>query len=231
MLAAAAAIYLPLRGVSLSVKVGLGFEVASLIAIFIIIIASYVTYGAHFDTAQWSLTHLTSSTTFIAAVTAVGGYAGFESAASLGLEARDAHRNVPRAILRLVIALSVLYLISTYPEVLGFTGPHGSLGPDSTPLPVVAANAGVSWTSYVIDITLGVAMIVSPQPGARPVRDGQPGGPAAVGRLRGHCLQLRLPARLPLRGHRHPAVAAAHTGADPRDMSWCRCWPRRASAT
>jgi amino acid transporter len=160
LVVAAAAIYLPLRGVSLSVKVGLGFEVVSLIAIFIIIIASYVTYGAHFDSGQWSLSHLTSSTTFIAAVTGVGSYAGFESAASLGHEASDAHRNVPRAILRLVIALSVVYLISTYPEVLGFNGPHGVLGPDSTPLPVVAANAGVSWTSWIIDITLGIAMTV-----------------------------------------------------------------------
>jgi amino acid transporter len=157
---AAAAIYLPLRGVSLSVKVGLGFEVVSLIAIFVIIVASYATYGPHFDSGQWSLSHLTNSTTFIAAVTGVGAYAGFESSASLGHEAQDAHRNVPRAILRLVIALSVVYLISTYPEVLGFNGPHGVLGPDSTPLPVVAANAGVSWTSWIVDITLGIAMTV-----------------------------------------------------------------------
>ena len=145
---------------SLSVKVGLGFEVVSLTAIFIIIIASYVSYGPHFDSGQLSLSHLTSNATLIAAVTAVGGYAGFESAASLGAEARDAHRNVPRAILRLIIALSVVYLVSTYPEVLGFNGPHGVLGPDSTPLPVVAANADVSWTSWIIDISIGVAQIV-----------------------------------------------------------------------
>jgi amino acid transporter len=160
LVVAAAAVYLPLRGVALSVKIGLGFEVVSLIAIFIIIVASFVTYGPHFDAGQWSLHHLTSSTTFIAAVTAVGSYAGFESAASLGHEARDAHRNVPRAILRLIIALSVVYLISTYPEVLGFSGPSGTLNADSTPLPVVAANAGVSWTSWIIDITLGIAMVV-----------------------------------------------------------------------
>jgi len=156
LVVAAAAIYLPLRGVSLSVKIGLGFEIVSLIAIFIIIIASYVTYGAHFDSAQWGISHLSSSSTFIAAVTGVGSYAGFESAASLGHEAKDAHRNVPRAILRLVIGLSVIYLVATYPEVLGFKGLTG----DSTPLPVVAANAGVSWTSWIVDITLGVAMLV-----------------------------------------------------------------------
>ncbi|MFF0145203.1 amino acid/polyamine/organocation transporter (APC superfamily) [Amycolatopsis sulphurea] len=159
VLATAAALYIPFRGVSVSVKFGLGFEVVSLLAIAIILVASYVTYGARFDGAQFSLSHLGSSATLIAAVTAVGSYAGFESAASLGHEARDAHRNVPRAILRLVIGLGILYLLATYPEVLGFGGPK-QLDADSTPLPIVAQNAGVSWVTYAVDLTLGTAMIV-----------------------------------------------------------------------
>ncbi|GAA3792036.1 APC family permease [Amycolatopsis tucumanensis] len=159
MLATAAAFYIPFRGVSVSVKLGLGFEIVSLVAIAVILVASYVAYGARIDGAQFDLSHLGHSTTLIAAVTAVGSYAGFESAASLGHEARDAHRNVPRAILRLVIGLAVLYLLATYPEVLGFQGPE-PLGTDSTPLPVVAQNAGVGWVTYVVDLSLGTAMIV-----------------------------------------------------------------------
>lgn len=159
VLAAAAAFYIPFRGVSVSVKAGLAFEVVSLLAISVILVASYVHYGAHLDSAQFGLGHLGQSTTLIAAVTAVGSYAGFESAASLGHEAREAHRNVPRAILRLVIGLSIVYLIATYPEVLGFQGPH-ALGTDSTPLPTVAQNADVHWIIYVVDLSLGTAMIV-----------------------------------------------------------------------
>ena len=159
VLASAAALYIPFRGVSVSVKLGLGFEVVSLVAIFVILVASYVTYGAHVDVDQFSLSHLGDNTTLIAAVTAVGSYAGFESAASLGHEARDAHRNVPRAVLRLVLVLGVLYLFATYPEVLGFQGPH-KLDADSTPLPVVAQNAGVNWVTFIVDLSLGTAMIV-----------------------------------------------------------------------
>ncbi|RJQ83964.1 APC family permease [Amycolatopsis panacis] len=158
VLATAAALYIPFRGVNVSVKFGLWFEVVSLAAIAVILIASYVTYGARLDGGQFSLSNLGNST-LIAAVMAVGSYAGFESAASLGHEARDAHRTVPRAILRLVIGLAVLYLLATYPEVLGFQGPK-SLDPDSTPLPVVASNAGVGWVTYVVDLSLGTAMIV-----------------------------------------------------------------------
>nr|BFE59515.1 APC family permease [Dactylosporangium thailandense] len=159
VLASAAAFYIPFRGVSMSVKLGLGFEVVSLVAIFVILIASYIHYGPHLDAEQFSLHHLGASTTLIAAVTAVGSYAGFESAASLGHEARDAHRNVPRAVLRLVIILSALYLVATYPEILGFQGSK-KLDADSTPLPVVAENAGVHWVTYVVTLSLGTAMIV-----------------------------------------------------------------------
>jgi len=157
--ATAAALYIPLRGVNVSLKLGLGFEIVSLLTIAVILVASYIAYGAHVDTGQFSLHHITASTTLIAAVTAVGSYAGFESSASLGHEARDAHRNVPRAILRLVIGLSLVYLLATYPEVLGFQG-AAELGSDSTPLPVVAQNAGVHWVTYVTDISIGIAMIV-----------------------------------------------------------------------
>lgn len=159
VLAGAVALYIPFRGVTVSVRLGLGFEVVSLVAIFIVLIASYATYGPHLDVEQFSLGHLGENTTLIAAVTAVGSYAGFESAASLGHEARDAHRSVPRAILRLVILLALLYLVATYPEVLGFSGPR-LLDADSTPLPVVAANAGVPWVVFVVDLSLGTAMIV-----------------------------------------------------------------------
>jgi amino acid transporter len=159
VLATAAALYIPFRGVNISVKFGLWFEVVSLLAIAIILIAAYISYGARVDGGQFSLSHLGHNTTLIAAVSAVGSYAGFESAASLGHEARDAHRAVPRAILRLVIGLAVLYLIATYPEVLGFQGAH-KLDADSTPLPVVAQNAGVHWVTYIVDLSLGTAMIV-----------------------------------------------------------------------
>jgi amino acid transporter len=159
VIATVAAVVIPLRGIAISVRFGLVFEVVSLITIAIVLVASFIQYGGHIDTGQFSFSHLTASTTLIAAVSAVGSYAGFESAASLGHEARDAHRNVPRAILRIVIGLGLIYLIATYAEVLGFQGAT-KLGSDSTPLPVVAGNASVHWAIYIIDISIGTAMIV-----------------------------------------------------------------------
>lgn len=97
-LVVAFAVYLPYRGVSISAKYELIFEIIATALILIIIVASYISYGWRIDTEQWALTNLGNSTTFIAAVTAVGAYAGFESVASLGAESRDAHRTIARLI-------------------------------------------------------------------------------------------------------------------------------------
>jgi amino acid transporter len=148
--------YLPYRGVSIAAKYELVFEVVAVASILVIIAASYVTYGFRIDWEQWDLGHLGNSATFIAAVSAVGSYAGFESVASLGAEARDAHRNIARSLLRVVLLLGVLYIIATYPQVLFFDGIDG----DNAVLPQLADATGVSWVNYAVSAAVAVAFIV-----------------------------------------------------------------------
>lgn len=100
--------------------------------------------------------HLGSSATFIAAVTAVGSYAGFESVASLGAEAKNAHRNIARSLLRVVILLGVLYIFATYPQILHF----GEIDGDKAVLPQLAESVGVSWVNQVVSGAVAVAFIV-----------------------------------------------------------------------
>ena len=150
------AVYLPIRGASLAAKYELVFEVIALISIAVIIVAAYVSYGWHFDTEQWSLSNLGHSSTFVAAVTAVGAYAGFESVASLGAEARDAHRSISKALLRVVLIIGVLYIIATYPQVLHFDGING----DKAILPQLADSSGVGWVKPVTSAAVAVAFIV-----------------------------------------------------------------------
>jgi amino acid transporter len=151
----AAAVYLPFRGVSISAKYELVFEVIAIASILVIVIAAYVTYGFRVDWEQWNPKHLGVSATFIAAVSAVGSYAGFESAASLGAEAKDAHRNIARSILRVVLLLGVLYIVATYPQILYFDAIDG----DKAVLPQLAESTGVSWVNYFVSAAVGVAFI------------------------------------------------------------------------
>jgi len=148
--------YLPFRGVALAAKYELVFELIAIASILVIIVGAYISYGFRIDTEQWSISHLGTSATFIAAVTAVGSYAGFESVASLGAEAKDAHRNIARSLLRVVLLLGVLYIVATYPQVLFFDGLDG----DNAVLPQLADAAGVSWVNYAVSAAVAVAFIV-----------------------------------------------------------------------
>jgi amino acid transporter len=156
LLVVAAAIYSPLRGTSFTARFELIFESASLAVILVVIVAAYLTGDGGVDTEQFSLSHLGDSSTLVAAVTAVGAYAGFESVASLGDEVRDAHRNISRSLIRVVLILGVLYLFSTYPQVLHFD----DLDVDTAVLPQVADSAGLSWINVVVAAAVTVAMVV-----------------------------------------------------------------------
>ncbi|WP_029112877.1 APC family permease [Mycobacterium sp. URHB0044] len=150
------ATYLPFRGVSLAAKYELVFELIAVASILVIIVAAYIGYGLRVDWEQWSPAHLGTSATYIAAVSAVGAYAGFESVASLGAEAKDAHRNIARSLLRVVLLLGVLYFVATYPQILFF----GTIDGDKAILPQLAESTGVSWVNYVVSGAVAVAFIV-----------------------------------------------------------------------
>ncbi|MDA2890191.1 APC family permease [Mycolicibacterium sp. BiH015] len=152
----AAAVYLPYRGVSISAKYELVFELIAIASIFVIIVGAYLSYGIRIDWEQWNPAHLASSSTFVAAVVAVGSYAGFESVASLGAEAKDAHRNIARSLLRVVLILGVLYIVATYPQILFFDGIDG----DRAVLPQLAESAGVAWVNQVVSGAVAIAFIV-----------------------------------------------------------------------
>jgi amino acid transporter len=155
LIAISAALASAYRGIRLSARLGLALELTSLTLIGIVLIASLVTHGFRLDTAQFTAKGASSTDVVLGAVLAVDAFAGFESAASLGLEARNAHRTIARVLIRVVFGLAVLYLFASYTEILGF----GKLTGSSAPLHVVADYAGVSWASYVVDLGVSVAMV------------------------------------------------------------------------
>jgi amino acid transporter len=160
VLVAIPALLIPYRGLRLSARLQLGIELLSLLAIAVIFVATWIDHGFAFDSSQFSASGSSSNLVVLGAVLAVGSYAGFESSAGLGQETRDAHRTIPRVLLRTVILLLALYLVGTHTEVAGFVGEHAKLGTDSAPLPVVAENAGVDWVTYVVDLGIAFGMVV-----------------------------------------------------------------------
>jgi amino acid transporter len=72
-------------------------------------------------------------------VFAVLSYAGFEGATTLGEEARNPERSIPKAVMATIIAGTLYYVLVSYAQVVGYGLDHVEiLGRSSAPLDVLA---------------------------------------------------------------------------------------------
>ena len=131
-------------------------EIVSLVAIGVLIVALFVHYGPHVDTSQFKAHGSNATGIALGTVLAVGAFVGFESSASLGIEAKNPHRAIPRAILFTALGAGVLYIVSAYAQVLGFPSPT-VLAAESAPLNGLASTAGVGWLAYYLDLAVAIS--------------------------------------------------------------------------
>jgi amino acid transporter len=85
-------------------------------------------------------------------------FVGFESATTLGGEAREPLRTIPRAVLQCAILAGLFFMFCSYTEVLGFRGESGTLSDSASPMHLLAAKAGVFPLGVAIDFGAMVSM-------------------------------------------------------------------------
>ncbi len=158
LVATAIAGTLPLLGVRLSVRVAIALEIASLLVILVVLGITLVHFGARFDTAQFTARGVSLNTVLSASVLAVTTFVGFESAGSLGSEARSPFRTVPKAVLATVLGAGILYVVASYVLTIGFTTSQG-LATDASPLNAIVREAGVSWLGGFLDAGVTVSAL------------------------------------------------------------------------
>ena len=78
-----------------------------------------VKYGV-VDSAEFKLQGVSVHGVVLGMVLAITGYVGFESAASLGQEAGNPRRSVPRAIRINILACGAYFIVGAYVYILGF---------------------------------------------------------------------------------------------------------------
>lgn len=159
VVAALIAVITPVRGIRLSARAGIVIEVISLAAIVAVLIATLAHFGFGAGSVQFSAKGSGTSGIALGTVLAVAAFVGFESAGSLGFEARDPYRSIPRSVISMVMVTGVLYVVSSYIQVIGFDKTGGNLAQSSAPLNDVARIAGVGWLSYVLDVVIAVASV------------------------------------------------------------------------
>jgi amino acid transporter len=146
------------RDVKLSAEVMLWIEAISVSLILIVLAILLFRHGFHLDLDQFRLKGVTFSSLGPALVLSIFSFVGFESATTLGGEAREPLRTIPRAVLQCALLAGAFFMLCSYSEMLGFRGEPTKLSDAASPLHLLAAKVGVSPLGTAIDFGALVSM-------------------------------------------------------------------------
>ena len=147
------------RDVKLSAELMLWIEVVSVGLVVIVLALLLGRYGLHFDMDQFRLKGVSMAALGPALVLSMFSFVGFESATTLGGEAREPLRTIPRAVLQCAILAGMFFMLCSYSEVLGFRGETNQLSDSTSPLHLLAAKAGISPLGIGIDFGAAISMV------------------------------------------------------------------------
>jgi amino acid transporter len=135
--------YLAYRDVQISTRLMLWLQGASVALISFIAIGVIVQHGWRLDMPQLTLQGVTPEKLRLGLVLAIFSSVGFESATSLGSEARNPLTSIPRAVKWSAILAGLFFFLCAYAEVLGFRGEAQSLSQNASPLHVLVQQLGL----------------------------------------------------------------------------------------
>ena len=142
--------------IRISQRAAFVLESISVTIILILCIAVYVHNGSVIDTAQLSLKGFKPGGLIVGMVLAIFAFVGFESAGSLGQEAKNPSRSVPRSILWSCGIIGLFYLVVSYAQLYGFGST--AFAKSTAPLPQLASVVGLGWLGHFIAIGITCSM-------------------------------------------------------------------------
>jgi amino acid transporter len=154
-----AAAFVAYRDVKLSAELMLWIEICSVSLICIVLTVMPIRFGFHLDMDQFHLRGVSFANLGPALVLSMFSFVGFESATTLGGEARNPLRTIPRAVIQCAILAGIFFVLCSYSEVLGFRGESGKLSDTTSPLHLLATRAGISPLGTAIDFGALISMV------------------------------------------------------------------------
>ena len=158
LLVTAISIWIAYRDVKISARLMLWIEAASVSVIVVMITLVLFRHGWHLDGEQRLLHGMTGSGLRLGLVLALFSFVGFESATTLGEEARNPLQTIPRAVIQSALLAGAFFAVCAYTEVLGFHIAGEDLGTTPDQMHVLARVAGVPVLGLLIDIGALVSM-------------------------------------------------------------------------
>ncbi len=150
--------YIAYRDVQVSARLMLWIEATSVTFITIVLASLLWHNGLHLDYAQTYLHGVTASGVRLGVVLALFSFVGFESATTLGAEASNPLRTIPRAVIQSAIFTGLFFILCAYLETLGMNTAHQNLGSSTAPMRVLATVAGVNLLGPLIELGALVSM-------------------------------------------------------------------------
>ncbi|HEY4843624.1 MAG TPA: APC family permease [Terriglobales bacterium] len=145
-------IWIAYRDIKISARLMLWIEAASVTVIVVVVALLLARHGWHLDGEQLHLQGMTGSGLRLGLVLALFSFVGFESATTLGAEARNPLQTIPRAVILSALLAGAFFIVCAYAEVLGFHTAGQDLGASQAPMHVLARVGGVPMLGLLIDI-------------------------------------------------------------------------------
>lgn len=146
-------------GIRLSARVALVVEGVSVAIIVALLIVLLVRIGPVDPAVLVSLDGMSLPALAAASVVAVTAFVGFESAATLGAEARSPLRSIPRAMVWTVVLAGGLYVLAAVTQVAGFAVLGAPIAASASPVNELAAAFGLAGWGIVADVGIAASFL------------------------------------------------------------------------
>jgi amino acid transporter len=160
-LAAVGAAWVAWRDIKVSARLMLYIEAVSVCLIAIVIALTLIERGPHLSLPQLNLHAMSFRGIGLGVMLAVFSFVGFESATTLGAEARNPLRTIPRAVIRSALLAGVFFVLCSYGEIFGFDRSPIPLDRADAPFHSLATHAGVAMLGPVIDLGVLISMFAA----------------------------------------------------------------------
>lgn len=158
LIVTAISMWIAWRDIKISARLMLWIEAVSLSLILAVVVLLLVQHGFHVDVNQLRLTRMSGSGLRLGLVLALFSFVGFESATTLGAEARDPLKTIPRVVIESAIIAGAFFVMSAYTEELGFHVAGQDLGASEAPMQVLAGVAHMPALGILINIGTAVSL-------------------------------------------------------------------------
>ncbi|HAX78469.1 MAG TPA: amino acid permease [Cyanobacteria bacterium UBA11372] len=142
--------YAAYKDIQLSAMAMLWLEGASIVLIAVLCIIIWASCGFAFDMSQLTLEGVTPGSVATGLVLVMFAFSGFESATSLGDEAKQPLKTIPRSVIGSVILAGLFYVSTTYIQVLAFHSAGADITHAEEPLGFLSQKLGMGWLGEIV---------------------------------------------------------------------------------